>query len=493
MQYVSTRGAGPVSAAEAILMGLAPDGGLWTPAHLPWISEDRLAGLFQLPYHQLAYAVLHPFLEKFDRLEALLEETYSPGRFEICGPAPVSRLDQNTYLLELYHGPTLAFKDLALQLLPRLMVESARITSEERGVLVLAATSGDTGKAALEGFADVPGTRVAVLYPNEGVSPAQRRQMVTQPGENVWVYALEGNFDDAQRQVKALQGDGPFLAALSEAKWRVSSANSMNIGRLLPQIVYYFYAYGRLVEEGLLALGEKVDFVVPTGNFGDILAGWYARAMGLPVGELVCASNANRVLTDFFRQGGYDVRRPFHKTLSPSMDILVSSNLERLLFEAAGRDAGRVTGWMQALARDGCYTLPGWQTALEGFWAGCADDAMTCQAIADTYKQGRLVDPHTAVALHVLTQYRCATPRRRPAVVLATASPYKFSATVLEAIGQATDGRDGRQTILDLEAASGMPAPEAILRVWDMPELHTQRGGATAMRSSLLEFVRSKR
>lgn len=493
MQYVSTRGAGPVTAAQAILMGLAPDGGLWTPQQLPRIPEGRMAGLFRLPYHQLAYAILQPFLEEFDRLETILEETYSPGRFEECGPAPVSRLDQDTYLLELYHGPTLAFKDLALQLLPRLMVESARIAGEDQGVLVLAATSGDTGKAALEGFAGVPGTGVAVLYPNEGVSPAQRRQMVTQPGKNVWVYALEGNFDDAQRQVKALQGDGPFLAALAEAKWRVSSANSMNIGRLLPQIVYYFYAYGRLVEAGRLALGEKVDFVVPTGNFGDILAGWYARAMGLPVGELICASNANRVLTDFFRQGSYDVHRPFHKTLSPSMDILVSSNLERLLFEAADRDAGRVSEWMQALAREGRYTLPGWQTALEGIWAGCADDGMTCQAIADAYKQGRLVDPHTAVALHVLTQYRCAAPRRRPAVVLATASPYKFSTTVLKAIGQTTDGRDGRQAILDLESASGVPAPKAILRVWDMPELHTQRGDAAAVRCSLMDFVRSAR
>ncbi len=492
MQYISTRGAGPVSAAEAILMGLAPDGGLWTPQRLPRIPADQLAGLFRLSYHQLAYAILHPFLEEFDRLEALLAETYSPGRFEACGPAPVSPLDSDTYLLELYHGPTLAFKDLALQLLPRLMVESARITGEGQGVLVLAATSGDTGKAALEGFAGVPGTRVAVLYPNEGVSPAQRRQMVTQPGDNVWVYGLEGNFDDAQRQVKALQGDGGFLSALKAENWRVSSANSMNIGRLLPQIVYYFYAYGRLVQGGSLTLGEKVDFVVPTGNFGDILAGWYARAMGLPVGKLICASNANRVLTDFFRQGSYDVRRPFHKTLSPSMDILISSNLERLLFETADHDAGKVTGWMQALAREGWYAVPHWQTVLEGFWAGYADDGMTRQAIAEAYGKGRLVDPHTGVALHVLAQYRKTDCDHRKAVVLATASPYKFSTTVLEALGQTSAQEDGRQAIDRLEAASGVEAPPAIKDVWRMPERHTSCGDAAAMRRSLLDFARRK-
>jgi len=489
MRYFSTRGAGPVSAAEAILMGLASDGGLWTPESLPQISLSEMADLFDLPYHKLAETILRPFLTEFDNLSAIVEETYAPGRFDEAGPAPVSRLDEDTSLLELYHGPTLAFKDLALQLLPRLMVESARITGENQGVLVLAATSGDTGKAALEGFADVPGTRVAVLYPVEGVSPAQKRQMITQKGNNVWVYALEGNFDDAQRQVKALQSEPDFHSFLAENGWRVSSANSMNIGRLLPQIVYYFYAYGRLVKEGSVSLGDKVDFVVPTGNFGDILAGWYAKGMGLPVGELICASNANRVLTDFFATGTYDVHRPFHKTASPSMDILVSSNLERLLYELAGRNSETVRGWMKALTEEGIYKLPGFDAAKEGFAAGCADDDMTRAAISVAWEKGALVDPHTAVALHVLGEYR-KSHESRQSVVLSTASPYKFSATVLEAIGQAAPEGDDRLAQQNLESVSGVKAPEAIKRVWEDEVRHKASGNVEAMRASLADFVR---
>ena len=273
MKYVSTRGAGPVSAAEAILMGLASDGGLWTPETLPQIAASDLPSLFAMPYHKLAETILRPFLEEFDNLPTIVEETYAPGRFDEAGPAPVSRLDENTSLLELYHGPTLAFKDLALQLLPRLMVESARITGEDQGVLVLAATSGDTGKAALEGFADVPGTRVAVLYPVEGVSPAQKRQMITQKGGYSWVYAQEGTFYDAQRQVKAPQSAADFHSFLKENGWRVSSASSMDIRRLLHQLVYDCYAYGSLVQDGSSRLWGTVEFVEPTGIFGDILAG----------------------------------------------------------------------------------------------------------------------------------------------------------------------------------------------------------------------------
>ncbi len=479
MLYHSTRGGeNSVQASQAILQGLAGDGGLFVPEDFPAFSPEALQRIPELPYHVLAEEILTPWLTDMRRedIARMAVQAYAPGRFEAGMPAPGSALDGKTFLVELYHGPTLAFKDIALQLLPRLMVNAIRTQRVDEGVLVVAATSGDTGKAALEGFCDVEGTRVGVIYPQDGVSPAQRRQMVTQQGGNVWVRAIRGNFDDAQSAVKAIMGDPAMHMALRERGWRLSSANSINIGRLIPQIVYYFYAYGQLCRQGILAFGEPVDFVVPTGNFGNILAGTYAKAMGLPVHTFLCASNRNNVLTDFFRTGSYSTRRPFYQTASPSMDILISSNLERYLYEKAGRDPKRVAGWMQALREERVYDVGGCLDAMtQGMWAGCADDAATLACIARTFREkGRLVDPHTAVALSVLEQYRQeARDGGRPAVVISTASPYKFSLDVLKAVDPGRRCEDDREASRILAGMAQESLPDAITALDTLPELHT--------------------
>ena len=434
MEYNSTRSTGlHISASEAIAMGLAPDGGLFVPNTLPPLDEKALKELLPLSYGARAKRILKIYLPEYSpqELDRLVADSYGTN-FDTAAVAPLRFTDGLTGYLELWHGPTSAFKDMALQMLPHLLTASLRKCGEERGVCILVATSGDTGKAALEGFADVPGTRILVFYPRDGVSDVQKLQMVTQTGNNVGVCAVEGNFDDAQTGVKRIFGDRELAERLSEKGWFLSSANSINWGRLLPQIVYYFSAYCDFVNSGRIKCGEPVNFCVPTGNFGNILAGWTAKEMGLPVTRFVCASNANNVLTDFIETGVYDRRRPFHLTSSPSMDILVSSNLERLLYFLS-KDSERVAGWMKQLSEEGRYDVGTGLKALirRDFEAGYCDDAGTAEEIARVWREyGYLIDTHTAVASRVLGDYRARTGDRTPAIVVSTASPYKFACDV---------------------------------------------------------------
>ena len=462
MEYNSTRSTGlHISASEAIAMGLAPDGGLFVPDTLPPLDEKALKELLPLGYGERAKRILKIYLPEYSpqELDRLAADSYG-ANFDTAAVAPLRFTDGLTGYLELWHGPTSAFKDMALQMLPHLLTASLRKCGEERGVCILVATSGDTGKAALEGFADVPGTRILVFYPRDGVSDVQKLQMVTQTGNNVGVCAVEGNFDDAQTGVKRIFGDRELAERLSEKGWFLSSANSINWGRLLPQIVYYFSAYCDFVNSGRIKCGEPVNFCVPTGNFGNILAGWMAKEMGLPVTRFVCASNANNVLTDFIETGVYDRRRPFHLTSSPSMDILVSSNLERLLYFLS-KDTERVAGWMKQLSEEGRYDVGAGLKALirRDFEAGYCDDECTAEEIARVWREhGYLIDTHTAVASRVLGDYRARTGDRTPAIVVSTASPYKFCDSVLRALGEQTDA-PGTELIARLERATGTTAP----------------------------------
>lgn len=462
MNYFSTRDSSlRATAAQAISGGLAPDGGLYVPDTLPQISEQTLSDLCAMRYQARAVAIMRLFLPEFseEELRAFAAAAYG-ANFDDAAIAPVYALDGGTSFLELWHGPTCAFKDMALQMLPHLLTASLKKCGEPRKVCILVATSGDTGKAALQGFAGVPGTKIMVFYPDGGVSDVQRLQMVTQTGGNVAVSAVYGNFDDAQTGVKQIFGDRALAERLSAKGWFLSSANSINWGRLLPQIVYYFSAYCEEVNAGRIRLGETINFVVPTGNFGNILAGWYAKHMGLPVARLICASNENNVLTDFIRTGTYNKNRPFHTTASPSMDILVSSNLERLLYALSGSGA-ETAGYMQQLKDNGSYTV---SAELLGkiqseFSCGFCDDAHTRAAIGSVYrKHDYLMDTHTAVAYQVLCGYRAETGDETPAVVVSTASPFKFCDHVLRAIGGNADA-PGVRLIDRLSTETGIPAP----------------------------------
>ena len=438
MKYYSTRDESiKITAAEAIAKGLAADGGLFVPECLPTVDAAELGELCAMDYKARAKRIMGKFLAEFTEgeLEKFVAAAYG-SNFDCEAVAPLSFVDDTTAFLELWHGPTCAFKDMALQMLPHLLTASLKKTGEEKEVCILVATSGDTGKAALEGFADVEGTRIFVFFPKDGVSDIQRLQMVTQSGANVGVCSVVGNFDDAQTGVKKIFGDADFAAALEEKGFFLSSANSINWGRLLPQVVYYFSAYCDYVNSGKLKMGEKLDFCVPTGNFGNILAGWYAKQMGLPVGRLICASNENNVLTDFIESGVYDKNRVFHTTISPSMDILVSSNLERLLYAMAGSE--KVRGYMSALAGEGKYEVDAdvLSAIKADFACGCCDDEATKAAIGAMFaEKNYLMDTHTAVAYKVLCDCREAEGEARPAVVVSTASPYKFAADVLDALG----------------------------------------------------------
>lgn len=474
MIYQSTRNQKlTVSPAQAVLQGLAPDGGLFVPQGLEEINFDW-RGVLKKDTLAMAAQILHALLPDFEDMDALVRQAYA-GKFETEDLTPLRQVGED-YVLELFRGPTSAFKDVALSMLPQLMTAARRQTGQSETILILTATSGDTGKAALEGFRDVPGIRIVVFYPEQGVSVVQKAQMVTQQGGNVRVCAVRGNFDDAQTGVKqafaAVQREG----LLEKAGVRLSSANSINIGRLAPQVVYYFKAYADLVRMGRIREGEPVDFVVPTGNFGDILAGHYAKRMGLPVGMLVCASNANDVLTQFIRTGVYDRRRPFHKTASPSMDILVSSNLERLLFELSGEDDGRTAAYMAQLEKDGRYAITEQMLcALQAeFWAGCCGEEETSQTIRSVWKEnGYLCDTHTAVAWNVAQQYKQARGGDAPVVVLSTASPYKFPQAVLDAIGGACGG-DAFAAMDALARCTGVPVPKNLAGLQQREVLHRQ-------------------
>lgn len=465
MKFFSTRDHSRiVTASQAIAQGLSDEGGLFVPESFPQVDVEALC---QLDYPELAAAVVSEYLTDYskDFLAEAARTTYGEAFGGKAGYlAPV---EGDTYALELWHGPTCAFKDYALQLMPKLLVEAKKNLSRTEKTLILVATSGDTGKAALDGYHDIPGVEIAVFYPTGGTSEIQRLQMATQEGANVAVYAVRGNFDDAQTGVKKVFGDKAIAARLAERNIRLSSANSINWGRLVPQIVYYFYAYFRLAEQGAVEWGKPVDFCVPTGNFGDILAGYYAKQMGLPVGRLVCASNKNNVLTDFLRTGTYDARRTFYKTTSPSMDILISSNLERLLYHVSG-SSEKVAGWMQELSATGKYTVDAETLAKiqQSFAAGYADDADGAAEIKARFDGDHyLCDTHTAVA------FRVAETRRTdaPMVVLSTASPFKFPRDVLTALGGEAPASDFA-AMAALTAETGAEAP-ASLRELDKLEV----------------------
>lgn len=476
MQYKSTRNSMlRLSASQVISQGISQEGGLFVPERLPDVS-GRLAQLAGLNYQSLAAEIFGLFLTDFspEEIKDCVKNAYSAKSF---GDEPVKlvalhNMAGSENLLELWRGPTCAFKDMALQILPYFLTASLKKSAPDKEAVILVATSGDTGKAALEGFRDVPGTRVIVFYPQNGVSPMQKRQMATQEGGNVSVCAIKGNFDDAQTAVKRIFTDSSMAHALDAHGLMFSSANSINWGRLLPQIVYYFFAYFQLSNAGKIAIGDSVNVVVPTGNFGNILAAYYAREMGLPVAKFICASNANRVLTDFIRTGVYDRRREFYATTSPSMDILISSNLERLLYALAGEDSGLLTGWMDQLLQEGRYDVGGAvrEKVQRLFYGGSCDDAGTARAIRETWeKSGYLCDTHTAVAVDVYRQYVEETgDRNTPAIIASTASPYKFARDVLGAL-EPLEGRDEYENIARLEELTGTQAPEQLRSLKEKP------------------------
>ena len=465
MQYNSTRNhKQTASPAEAVLRGIAPDGGLYLcdPAALPLDPAEML----QKDFAGMAEAVLERLLPDYtpEMLRPMIAAAY--GKFDTAEVTPLV-MAGDYHVLELFHGPTCAFKDVALSLLPYLITGAKKLLNDETETVILTATSGDTGKAALEGFCDVAGTSIVVFYPKDGVSKIQEQQMITQRGKNVSVAAVRGNFDDAQTGVKHI-----FAEVKPTEKAALSSANSINIGRLAPQIIYYWYAWATLCRAGKIDPNEPVNFSVPTGNFGDILAGYFAKCMGLPVGKLLCASNANNVLTEFLLTGKYDRRRPFYKTTSPSMDILVSSNLERLLYLASGGDAEMVAEKLRELNEQGWYQIEGdlLQKIQGTFLCGCCDDTMTAQTIKTVWGQERyLLDPHTAVAWAVADQHRAELSGQT--VVLSTASPYKFAPAVLAALGQAVP-EDAFAAMAELQTLTGVPVPAPLAELKILPVLH---------------------
>lgn len=481
MQYQSTRNhATVVTSSEAIVRGLTPDGGLFVPQAFP--TAD-LEGWKNLSYPELAARILALYLTDYDPafLRRATQEAYGEAFGGKAGC--VQKVTEGLFSLELWHGPTSAFKDYALQLMPKLLVQAKKNLGHTEHTRILVATSGDTGKAALAGYAGLDGIDIAVFYPNDGTSEIQRLQMATQTGDNVAVYAVQGNFDDAQTGVKKVFGDAAVAEELATRNIHLSSANSINWGRLVPQIVYYFYTYFRLAADGAVAWGDPVDFCVPTGNFGDILAGYYAKRMGLPVGRLVCASNENNVLTDFIRTGTYDARRDFHKTASPSMDILISSNLERLLYHVSG-STEKVAGWMKELAAQGHYTVDAAALAAiqESFACGCADDAQGAGEIRERFEQdGYLCDTHTAVAFRVAEECRSAAPM----VVLSTASPFKFPRDVLEALGVDAPASDF-EAMQTLTEKTGCAAPVALSSLRTLPVRFTEVIAPAAIRDAAL-------
>ena len=466
MKFQSTRNVNrKATPSEAIFSGIAPDGGLYVPEEFPALSMEGITAFAGKPYYENAARVLGAFFTDFTEEEILActKNAYL-GKFENDIPAPLTMLGENCCLIELWHGPTCAFKDIALQLLPYLLAKAAEKCGGGKKSVILTATSGDTGKAALEGFCNVPGTEIFVFYPEDGVSSMQKLQMASQKGENVHVRAVKGNFDDTQTAVKRIFTDEAVKAALAEKGMAFSSANSINIGRLVPQIVYYLEAYAKLAADGKIKAGDEINIAVPSGNFGDILAAYYAKKMGLPVHKLICASNSNHVLTDFIRTGVYDRNRRFYTTVTPSMDILISSNLERLLFDYSDKDAAVVPALMKALAEKGVYEVSGKVKAglQTDFWAGWCSEEDTFRTVGEVFADYHyLCDTHTAVALEVCRCYRQENGDRRMTVTVSTASPYKFPASVLKAVtGETTS--DEFAAAEKLEQISGMLMPKSL-------------------------------
>ncbi|MDD6484114.1 MAG: threonine synthase [Clostridiales bacterium] len=497
MQYQSTRDKSiKVTAAEAIKQGLSTEGGLFVPDSFPSVSLEEIEELADKSYTERAYFVLSKFLTDFSEEELLycINNAYTKEKFETNSIAPLYKLNDSTYVLELWHGPTCAFKDMALQILPYLLTTSMKKTNEKDEVVILVATSGDTGKAALEGFKDVEGTRIIVFYPNNGVSEIQKLQMVTQEGNNVSVAAVNGNFDDAQNGVKRIFTDGEYAKLLEKNQFKLSSANSINWGRLVPQIVYYFSAYADMLKNGEIKPGEEINVVVPTGNFGNILASYYAKKMGLPVKKFICASNENNVLTEFIETGIYNKNREFHTTISPSMDILISSNLERFLFDLTGEDDKAVSKWMEALNRDGVYEIPadvkGKLTSM--FAAGCCDDKETMAAIKDcAEKYDYVIDTHTAVAKAVYDNYVKETGDSTKTVIASTASPFKFNQSVLIALGDYSSvaGKNEFELLQELSEKSRMQIPKSLAALQDKSVIFDLVCGKEEMQEVVSDFL----
>lgn len=493
--YKSTRGGEEeVTASQAILQGLAKDGGLFVPNEIPklTITPDKLS---KMSYQETAYEVMRLFLTDYteEELKHCIKSAYD-DKFDTEVIAPLVKVD-GVYYLELFHGATIAFKDMALSILPHLMTTAAKKNQITCEIVILTATSGDTGKAALAGFADVPGTRIIVFYPKNGVSPIQEKQMVTQKGENTLVVGIKGNFDDAQSGVKAIFGDRILEEELKEAGFQFSSANSINIGRLVPQIVYYVYTWGKLLESQELTEKEKLNIVVPTGNFGNILAAYYAKQMGVPVGKLICASNANKVLYDFFQTGTYDRNRAFILTSSPSMDILISSNLERLIYRIAEADAKKDRELMEALTKDGMYKItPKMQEQLEDFCGYFATEEETKAIIRETFNDtGYVMDTHTAVAACAGKKYREETGDKTKMVIASTASPYKFTRSVMEAIDAEKYGDLGDFALVDeLCTLSGVTVPKAIEEIRTAPVRHNTVCEVEQMKCVVKDFLKAE-
>ena len=489
--YKSTRDDSvKVTASQAILKGLAPDGGLFVPESIPSFDKS-LEELSKMSYKEVAYEVMKLMLDDFteEELKACIDKAYDE-KFDTDVIAPLVKAD-GAYYLELFHGATIAFKDMALSILPHLLITSAKKNDVHNEIVILTATSGDTGKAALAGFADVKGTRIIVFYPKNGVSPIQEKQMVTQKGDNIYVIGIKGNFDDAQTGVKKIFGDKELEKEMAEAGFQFSSANSINIGRLVPQIVYYVYAYTRLLADGEIKAGDKINAVVPTGNFGNILAAFYAKNMGLPINKLICASNENKVLYDFFTTGEYDRNREFVLTTSPSMDILISSNLERLIYRIAGNSAKKNSELMESLKNTGKYEItPEMKAQLSDFYGNYATEAEDAATIKKLYEDtGYVIDTHTAVAATVYEKYKKETGDDTVTVIASTASPYKFTRSVMDAIDSKYDSMTDFELVDELSKISNVAVPQAIEDIRTAPVLHDTVCEVNEMSSSVKKIL----
>ena len=490
--YHSTRNSEETAtASEAILKGLTSDGGLFVPDSIPKLNVS-LEHLTQMSYQEIAYAVMKEFLTDFteEELKTCINNAYD-SKFDTEEIAVTKKVD-GAYYLELFHGATIAFKDMALSILPHLLVTSARKNNVKNEIVILTATSGDTGKAALAGFADVPGTKIIVFYPKSGVSPIQEKQMVTQKGDNTYVIGIKGNFDDAQTGVKKMFSNKELAKVMNDNGFQFSSANSINIGRLVPQVVYYVKAYADLLKQGALKAGEPMNVVVPTGNFGNILASYYAKQMGIPIGKFVCASNKNKVLFDFFETGKYDRNREFYVTTSPSMDILISSNLERMIYRIAGNDAKQCAKFMAALTKDGEYVITDAMKAeLSEFFGAFGSEEETAVKIKEVYdKEGYVMDTHTAVAAVAYDKYKAATgDDKTPTVIASTASPYKFTRSVMDAIDPAYDAEDDFELVDELNKVSKTAIPKAIEEIRTAPVLHDTVCETAAMEDEVKKIL----
>jgi threonine synthase len=498
MLYESTRGGlKSITSSEAIKRGIAPDGGLFVPESGVKLTLDKISHLVDMTYQERAISILKYYIDDYTDSEIAdcVNNAYTAQKFGGADIAPLYKMNDNVYILELWHGPTCAFKDMALQILPHLLVKAVRKTGEKSEIVILVATSGDTGKAALEGFKDVEGTKIIVFFPDNGVSEVQKMQMVTQEGQNVYSIAVEGNFDDAQNGVKAILTDSELEAEIESKGFKFSSANSINWGRLLPQIVYYFSAYADLVKKGEIGLGDKINVVVPTGNFGNILAAYYALEMGLPINKMICASNDNNVLTDFISTGTYDRNREFKKTISPSMDILISSNLERLLFELTGHDTATVNEWMDKLKKDGVYTIDDntKKKISKLFWAGFTNENDTLKTIECMYKEyDYVVDTHTAVGIDVYDKYVISTGDMTKSVIASTASPFKFNESVVKAVfgEDSVQGKSEFELLEVLSKQCSISIPEG-LKELDKKEIkHNKACGRDEMKNQVKEILK---